>query len=139
MCSVYDPLGFAAPETITVSVLIQDIWKTKLHWDQPLVEDGLHVSWRSWVNQLPFLAQLRIPRCYFTRQMGGFKCKLRLHISSAASEVGYGASAYLRVEDLADLISCSFVTGKVRNAPVNFVSIPRLELQAAGPSTRIRC
>ena len=71
--------------------------------------------------------------------MGGFKCKLRLHISSDASEVGYGASAYIRVEDLADRIHCSFVTGKVRNAPVNFVSIPRLELQAAVASTRERC
>lgn len=103
------------------------------------MEDSFHVSWRSWVNQLPFLAQLRIPRCYFTRKMGGFKCKLRLHISSDASEVGYGASAYLRVEDLAGLIHCSFVMGKVRNTPVNFVSIPRLELQAAEPSTRLRC
>ena len=70
--------------------------------------------------------------------MGGFKCKLRLRISSDASEVGYGASAYLRVEDLAGLIPCSFVMGKVRNAPVNFISIPRLGLQAAEPSTRIR-
>ena len=32
MCPVYDPLGFAAPETITVSVLKQDIWKAKLDW-----------------------------------------------------------------------------------------------------------
>ena len=32
MCPVYDPLGFAAHETITVSVLIQDIWKTELDW-----------------------------------------------------------------------------------------------------------
>ena len=70
--------------------------------------------------------------------MGGFKCKLRLHISSDVSEVGYGASADLRVEDLAGLIHCSFVMRKVRNALVNFVSIPRLELQAAEPSTRIR-
>ena len=97
------------------------------------MEDGFHVSWRSWVNQLPFLAQLRIPRCYFTRQMSGFKCKLRLHISSDVSEVGYGASADLRVEDLAGLIHCAFVMRKVRNAPVNFVRIPRLELQAAKP------
>ena len=71
--------------------------------------------------------------------MGGFKCKLQLHIPSDASEVGYGTSAYLRVEDLTDVIHCSFVMGKARNAPVKFVSIPRLELQAAGQSTRIRC
>ena len=71
--------------------------------------------------------------------MGSFKCKLQLHVASDASEFGYGTSAYLRVEDLTGVIHCSFVMGKVRNALVKFVSIPRLELQAARPSTRIRC
>ena len=56
--------------------------------------------------------------------MGGFKFKLQLYISSDASEVGYGTSAYLRVEDLTGVIYCSFVVGKARNAPVKFVSSP---------------
>ena len=37
--SLYDPFGFAAPVapvTITARALIQDIWKAKLDWDQPL-------------------------------------------------------------------------------------------------------
>ena len=111
ICSLHDLLGFAAPETITSSALIQDIWKTKLDCDQPL-EEGFLVSGGSWVNQLPSLVQLRIPRCYLPREMGGFKFELQLHISSDASEFGYGASAYLRVEDLASFIHCSFVMGE---------------------------
>ena len=71
--------------------------------------------------------------------MGSFKYKLQLHIFSDAAEVGCGAPAYLGVEDLAGFINWSFVMGKARNAPGKFVTIPRLELQAAAPSTPIRC
>ena len=109
-----------------------------MDWDQPL-QEGFLISLRSLANQLPSLAQLRLPRCYFRREMGGFKCKLQLHISSDTSEVGYGASVYLRVEDLAGFKHCSLVKGKARNAPFKFLSIPRLELQLAVASTRKRC
>lgn len=67
-----------------------------MDWDQPL-QEGFLISLRSLANQLPSLAQLRLPRCYFRREMGGFKCKLQLHISSDTSEVGYGASSELRI------------------------------------------
>ena len=62
--------------------------------------------------------------------MGGFKCKLQLHISFDASEVAHGASAYLRGENLAGSIHCLFVMGKARNARVKFL---RLAPQAAVP------
>lgn len=62
---------------------------------------------------------------------------MQLHIFSDASEIGYGASSYLGVKYPDGTIHCSFVMGKVRNAPVKFTSIPRLELQAAVLSTRI--
>ena len=127
ICSLCDLLGFAAHETIAASALLQDIWKAKSDWDEPL-EEGF----------LP-LPQLRLPRCYFPREMGGFKCKLQLHISSDRSEVGYGTSVYVRVDDLAGFKHCSLVKGKARNAPFKFVSIPRLELQSAVASTRKRC
>ena len=103
------------------------------------MEEGFLISLRSRANHLPSLAQLRLPRCYFPREMGGFKCKLQLHISSDTSEVGYGSSVYLRVEDLASFKHCPLVKRKARNAPFKFASIPRLELQAAVASTRERC
>ena len=64
-------------------------------------------------------------------------CKLQLHVFSDASEVGYGVSSYLRAEYPDDHIHCTFVMEKVRNAPVKFVSIPRLKLQAAVLATRM--
>lgn len=54
-----------------------------------------------------------------------------------ASEIGYGASAYLRIEDPDGPTHCSFIMGKARNAPVKFTSTPRVELQAAVLATRL--
>lgn len=34
--AVYDPLGFITPLTIPARILIQDIWKLKLDWDDAL-------------------------------------------------------------------------------------------------------
>lgn len=136
VCSLYDPLGFAAPVALTARALIQDMWKAKLDWDQPLEEHFLN-RWRSWTTQLSSLCELRIPRCYFPPGVNPMKCRLQLHVFSDASEIGYGASAYLRIVDPGNSIHCSFVMGKARNAPIKFTSIPRLELQAAVLATRL--
>lgn len=136
VCSLYDPLGFAAPVALTARALIQDMWKAKLDWDQPLEEHFLK-RWRSWTTQLPSLSELRIPRYYFPPGVDPKKCRLQLHVFSDASEIGFGASAYLRIVDPDDSIHCSFVMGKARNAPIKFTSIPRLELQAAVLATRL--
>lgn len=106
VCSLYDPLGFAAPVTLAARSLIQDLWKAKVNWDEPL-DDHFLGRWRPWNAQLPSLSELRIPRNYYLP-----------------------ASSYLRVKYPDGTIHCSFVMGKVRNAPVKFTSIPRLELEA---------
>ena len=53
------------------------------------------------------------------------------HHFSDASEVGYGAVTYLRIQDQEGIIHCSFVRGKARVAPVKAATIPRLEPAAA--------
>ena len=130
VCSLYDPLGFAAPVALTARDLIRDIWKAKLDWDQPLEEHFLD-RWRSWTTQLSSLSALRILQSYFPPEVDAAKCKLQLHIFSDASEIRYGTSAYLRIEDPDGPTLCSFITGKAQNAPVKFISTPRPELQAA--------
>lgn len=42
LCSLYDPLGFAAPVALTARALTQDIWKAKIDWNQPLEEHFLN-------------------------------------------------------------------------------------------------
>ena len=83
------------------------------------------------------MSELSIPRSYFLSDGDPRQCKLQLHVFSDASEIGYGASSYLRSEYPDGRVHCAFIIGKARNAPVKFVSIPRLELQAAVLATRM--
>ena len=132
VCSLFDPLGFAAPVALSAQSLVEDLWKAKVGWDEPLNDDFLS-KWRLWNAQLPALSELRIPRCYYPSDLSG--CKLQLHLFSDASE--FGVSSYLRMEYPYGRVHCAFAMGKARNAPVKFTSIPMLELQAAVLSTRL--
>ena len=133
---MFDPLGFASPVALAARRLVQDLWKANVGWVEALGEEFLS-KWRSWKTQLPSMSQLRIPRSYFLQDIDPRDCKLQLRVFSDTSEVGYGASSYLRAEYPDGRIYCTFVMGKARNAPVKFVSIPRLELQAAVLATRV--
>ena len=90
VCSLYDPLGFAAPVALTARALIQDIWKAKLDWDKPLEEHFLK-QWRSWTTQLSSLSELRIPRSYFPPKGDAAKCKLQLQIFLTQQTMSHGA------------------------------------------------
>jgi len=54
-----------------------------------------------------------------------------LHVFVDASEVAYGAEAYVRHVDLCNEITVKLVSSKSRVAPLTTVTIPRLELAAA--------
>jgi len=137
ICSLYDPIGFAAPVALSAKILVQDLWRTKASWDQPLEPEYVR-RWRSWKELLSSLSTLRIPRSYFLPIVNDVSsCQIQMHHFSDASEVGYGTVSYLRIKYPDDTIQCAFVTGKARNAPLKFTSIPRLELQAAVLSTRV--
>lgn len=45
LCSLYDPLGMAAPVTLQAKSVIQDLWRAKVELDEPLSEIYLN-RWR---------------------------------------------------------------------------------------------
>ena len=55
----------------------------------------------------------------------------QLHHFADASQNGYGAATYLRVEDKNGRVKCLFVMGKSRLVPIKSVTIPCMELSAA--------
>ena len=128
--SIYDPLGFAAPFTLTAKRLLQDLCKEeKLGWDDEL-PDAYRMRWEKWRNELPLLERLTVSRCVKPTEFGEVKSS-EIHIFSDASTVGYGSVAYRRLCDNEGRIHCSFLLGKARLAPIKAVTIPRLELTAA--------
>lgn len=93
------------------------------------IPSNLLSKWRKWINGLPKLERLYIPRCY--RQCSILKVNaLQLHIFVDAGRDGYTAVGYFRYEQ-DEVIEVSLVGAKTRVTPLEYVSIPRLELQAA--------
>ncbi|XP_055542975.1 uncharacterized protein LOC129728551 [Wyeomyia smithii] len=133
MC-VYDPLGLIANYLMFLKTLLQEIWRTGTEWDEPIGEKQLQ-KWRIWLRLLPQVESIRIPRWYGSPQCSG-SGKVELHTFTDASETGFAAVSYLRFEEN-NRIHCALLSAKTRVAPLKFVSIPRLELQAAVVGTRL--
>ena len=133
--SVYDPLGFAAPFILNAKLILQDLCRNKLGWDDKIPAEYMH-RWQAWLQELPKLEQLEIDRCFKSADFGEISSS-QLHHFSDASQQGYGAVTYLRITDRHGNVKCSFVMGKSRLAPLKPVTIPRMELSAAVISTRL--
>ncbi|XP_062704696.1 uncharacterized protein LOC134286994 [Aedes albopictus] len=133
--SVFDPLGLVAAFVVHGKCLIQDIWRAKVNWDEQIPEE-LVSKWRRWVDVLQNLIKVKIPRCYFPGyDPRRLEC-LELHVFVDASEEAYACTAYFRIVDRG-LIRCALVSAKTKVAPLNPMSVPRLELQAAVIGARL--
>ena len=133
--SIFDPLGLVSPITLRAKTIIQQLCRKKLGWDAEIPQ--VHQNeWQSWLSTLPHLQNISVNRCFKPQGFGNIH-NAQLHFFSDGSELGYGASAYLRLVDVHGNITCSFVIGKSRLAPIKQVSIPRLELSGAVTACRL--
>ena len=135
ICSIYDPLGFISPYILPGRIILQNLCKSKLDWDDKIPMNIL-VDYEHWLSSLEHLSNVSVPRCYKPDAFGTVK-RVELHSFSDASMVGYGQCSYLRLIDDHGVIHCSLVLGKSRVCPLKAVTIPRLELVAALMSLRI--
>jgi len=133
--SVYDPLGFVAPFSLSAKSILQDLCRRKLEWDQEIPTDH-RSQWQKWLDDLPKLSQFTVNRCYKPPDFG-HTASSQLHQFSDASQIGYGAVSYLRLVNTRGEIHCSFLIGKSRLTPLKHITIPRLELTAATVSVRL--
>ena len=125
---IYDPLGYLSPVTIHFKILMLELCKVKLGWDQPL-EGELLNKWKGIVNDLKTNQPIMIPRCYF-RSIKDEPPNDSLYVFCDASITAYAAVVYL-VEEAEGRTCSSFVTSKTRVTPLKALTIPRLELLSA--------
>ncbi|GAA6093679.1 uncharacterized protein LOC113069085, partial [Tachysurus ichikawai] len=131
LTSQYDPLGYIIPFTTRAKILIQDLWKQNLGWDELITPQPLKENWLTWLREIPNLAQLQFPRPY-TSACADHPSAIRdLHIFCDASERAYGSVAYLRTTDNQGHAQVAFIMARSRVAPKKSLSMPRLELSAA--------
>ena len=129
--SVYDPLGLVSPVVVSAKKLLQDLCRKKLAWDDVIASEEA-MCWKTWLANLPKLSQVVVSRHL---KPGNFRELLssQLHHFADASQVAFGAVAYVRFENADGLVHCNFLVAKSRLAHVKPMTIPRLELSAAVP------
>lgn len=125
---VFDALGWIAPTTVCMKILLQRVWEAHVEWDETVPEE-LQENWRRWRSELNSLLGRSIPRCYFPRHIK--VASTQLHGFSDASEEAYAGVAYFRIVDSTGVIHTSLVMSKTKVAPVRHLTIPRLELCGA--------
>jgi transposase InsO family protein len=131
LASVYDPLGFFTPYTITGKILMSKVWRAVGSW-QACIPENLAQQCRLWVAGLQEVSTLQVKRWYGTIR----ESQLWLWISADASEEAYSAVAHISFK-VKDKTEVAFVAAKARLAPVNKLSIPRLELMALVMGVRL--
>ena len=111
---MYNLLGFVALIVLPATVVLQDLCRKRLEWDDPIPDDERN-RWLSWLEDLQKLQQLSVDCCLKPPSFGKV-VSVQLHHFSDASQQGYGAVSYLKVLDDKDAIHCYFVMGKARTA-----------------------
>lgn len=129
LMTVYDPLGLVGNFIMYLKIILQEIWRSGVSWDEPIKEEQL-AKWDKWLKYLPDLEKVCIPRCYLKSIVDYTDAYTELHTFVDASESGYAAVAYFRIVRNNNIV-CSLVGSKTRVAPLRMTSIPRLELMAA--------
>ncbi len=127
VASVFDPLGLFAPVTVRGKVLLQNVWRKHLEWDEAMDSEDTS-EWLKVKSDLLKIENLEINRCVSISKPQEEKT-YKLVCFCDASGKAYAASVYLLQETenatKSDLMFC-----KTRLAPVKSMTIPRLELLA---------
>ncbi|GFW03164.1 integrase catalytic domain-containing protein [Trichonephila clavipes] len=130
---IFGPLGLISPFTVRMKCLLLDLWKEEIQWDGPL-PTHIEKEWKKWCEELPHLRNLKIPRLVLDSTL--LEDDVELHSFCDASKKAYGAAIYLRTKSR-NGISVKLVTSKSRVAPLNCVTLPRLELLGALVAARL--
>lgn len=131
--SVFDPFGLLAEFMLPAKTMMQDLWRMGIGWDES-IPDAIDKRWQEWRSLIIRTRECSIPRCYSPQIRTA--PDLQLHVFADASEVAFAAVAYWRITS-SHGVHLAFVAGKSRCAPVQLLTVPRLELQAAVLATRL--
>ncbi|XP_062714095.1 uncharacterized protein LOC134290888 [Aedes albopictus] len=134
--TLFDPLGLLAPYLIFGKILIQDVWRAGIGWDEQ-VDDDTFKAWQKWVNIIRDIDQVQIPRCYFRNPDNYGLANIQLHIFVDASPLAYSCACYFRIINAKGEVEVALVAAKAKVAPLKPMSVPRLELQACVLGTRM--
>ena len=114
-----------------VRLLLKDIWRLNgQQWDDDLPSE-IVTKFLDCSQELPSLSDIAIPRAYFQDEVEA----LELHIFGDNSQEAFSDVVFLRDRIInktnGPQTKLAFVFGEARVAPMEALTIPKLELQAS--------
>ncbi|XP_045451260.1 uncharacterized protein LOC123660203 [Melitaea cinxia] len=126
---IFDPLGLISPSITQAKILLQRLWLLKIDWNDA-VPDDVTRTWNRFISSLAnVLNTIRVPR--YVLGENHKHTLTELHIFTDASQLAYGTCIYVRTVSDDLNVSVRLLCAKGKVAPLNSVSIPRLELCGA--------
>ncbi|GFR07434.1 DUF1758 domain-containing protein [Trichonephila clavata] len=122
---IYDPLGLLGPVISKANFFMQQLWLLKLEWQEKLPVP-VASEWASFVQSLPDLEELRIPRFLLSENLQS----IILYGFSDASEKGFGAVTYVSMINNSGDRHSHLLCSKSRVAPLKTLTIPRFLMNA---------
>ncbi|XP_055527903.1 uncharacterized protein LOC129720443 [Wyeomyia smithii] len=134
--TLFDPLGLLATFLIHGKILVQDLWREGIGWDEEVGENPFR-DWCRWIKMFDFITDVRIPRCYFPDASVQTYNQAELHVFVDASLLAYACALYLRTTNSNGTPQCTLIAAKAKVAPLKPMTIPKLELQGCVLGTRL--
>jgi len=105
---LFDTMGFLAPYMIRAKILLQEMWTSRLDWDDPLDQSQARQA-RMWFEELTELSEVQVSHCL---QLNSDVETVTLHTFTDASGDAYGAATYVRYKYKGGTVSTSLVASK---------------------------
>ncbi|XP_039867392.1 uncharacterized protein LOC120721259 [Simochromis diagramma] len=89
--SLYDPLGILSPFSMPAKLLLQELCRQNLKWDE-VIPHSLSQRWRDWLEDLQLISKFKVKRCIKPNCFGR-PDRAQLHHFSDASQDGKSTHA----------------------------------------------
>ena len=123
---IFDPLGIIGPVIPRAKLLLQQLWREKLSWDET-VPLCIFTSFIQFYKEILSISDIKIPRHILLINYQ----EITVHGFCDASISAYGACVYLVSRDSTGTRQSQLLCAKSRVAPLKTVTLPRLELCGA--------
>ena len=123
--SVYDPMGLFTPVLLPGKKLIQELWEKGYDWDDVVTDKDVIKRWTDIASELVKVSECKVPR----NISSGNIVKYNIVGYCDASTTSYATAVYLE-QEIAGRVTANLIFAKSRLAPVNKMTVPRLELMA---------
>ncbi|XP_058789071.1 uncharacterized protein LOC131663035 [Phymastichus coffea] len=136
LSSIFDSAGWLAPITLVAKMIVQDLWRAMLSWDE-ILPQAWQDKWSAFRSTILAATEIDIPRWI---RLAPDK-NLQLHAFADASRRALAAAVYSRVTDKDGSVTTALLNARTKLSSIKSLqpastgrlrmTIPRLELRAA--------